>query len=137
MNNQKSKQDDTVCIFFLKSNQVKFFTVDLEVGKAQDAFQSNLNFLYLRICKILQFKINDFPRTCHFVRTVTKVKLLEIWIALILLQKQLFYKSDSFTLYRQHLCCKTLFENKNIRQELLEFKLLKAVNHPANFSGLQ
>ena len=67
--------------------QVKFFTVDQNVGKDLSTFSPNLNFLRLPVFKILQFKlINNFLLTSvlafcqYFDRRSTFKKLDYIYL---------------------------------------------------------
>ena len=64
----------------------------------------NWDFLLLLVCKILQFQINNFPRTSvfHFVIIVREDKLLESW----LIKKKLILYSSRQNIYRDSRFCK-------------------------------
>ena len=75
-----SNIDGAIC-FFLMGVQVKFFTVNQNVGKSLKCSQLSLNFPWLAVFKILQFKVNYFlltsvlPLCQYYDRRLTFQKL--------------------------------------------------------------
>ena len=66
------------------------------LGKAQNAFSPNLNFLRLAIFKILPFKVNEFPLTSVLVFRLTFRNGLNLF------EKQLIYNSLPLTITLTH-----------------------------------
>ena len=74
-----------VCGKHLKGIQLKFLTVDLNVGIRLKCIFIKFDFFRVAVFKKLQFKIANFRlnKCCHFASVATEDHLLESWLTFL------------------------------------------------------